>query len=241
MMRVFVGMETSGQLRNRFAARGHDVISCDLLPADDVPIYGLNRHLVGDVFVMLDRLRAARWWPDLAIFHPDCTYLTSSAEWAYGDADFDRYPGVGYHQRVKPETLVGADRRAARAAAVLDWGRIAALPVQQKIAENPARGALSTLFRKPDQTIHPHQFGDDASKATGLWLWGVDPIPLDPSRFVAPRVIDGLPRWANQTDTGQNRMSPGEDRWKDRSRTYDGIADAIAGHFPPAWEMRIAA
>ena len=240
-MRIFIGMETSGQIRNRFAARGHDVISCDLLPADDVPIYGLNRHLVGDVFLMLDRLRGAGWWPDLAIFHPDCTYLTSSAEWAYADPDFDRYPDVGYHLRVKPETLVGADRRAARAAAVRDWERIDALPVQQKIAENPARGALSTCFRKPDQTIHPHQFGDDASKATGLWLWGVDPIPLDARLFVAPRIVEGLPRWANQTDTGQNRMSPGEDRWKDRSRTYDGIADAITGHFPPAWEMRAAA
>jgi len=240
-VRVFVGMETSGQLRNRFAARGHDVVSCDLLPADDVPIYGLNRHLVGDVFVMLDRLRVAGWWPDLAIFHPDCTYLTSSAEWAYADPDFDRYPVVGYHQNVRSETLVGADRRVARAAAVLDWERIASLPIEHKIAENPARGALSTLFRKPDQTIHPHQFGDDASKATGLWFWNVESIEIDPTRFVAPRIFNGLPRWANQTDTGQNRMSPGADRWKDRSRTYDGIADAIAGHFPPAWGMRAAA
>lgn len=240
-MKVFIGMETSGQLRNRFAARGHDVISCDLLPADDIPIHAYNRHLVGDVFLVLERLRSIGWWPDLAIFHPDCTYLTSSAEWAYSDPDYERYPGVGYHQKVKPETLVGAARRAARDASLRDWERIDVLPIGQKMAENPARGALSTRFRKPDQVIHPHQFGDDASKATGLWLWGVDPLVLNPSRFVAPRMVNDLPRWANQTDSGQNRLSPGEDRWKDRSKTYDGIADAIVGHFPPAQAERLAA
>lgn len=243
-MRVFIGMETSGQLRNRFAARGHDVISCDLLPADDVPIYGLNRHLVGDVFSMLDRLRAAGWWPDLAIFHPDCTYLTVAAEWAYKDPDFDRYPGVGYHQRLQPGTLFGADRRAARLAAIRDWERIDALPIAQKIAENPAKGALSKAFRRPDVCIHPYMFGDDASKETGLWLWGVDQLVIPPEdQWVKStyRPATGKSYWSNQTDTGQNRVSPGEDRWKDRSRTYDGIADAVCGHFPPAWEMRMAA
>src|SRR5262245_1633604 len=112
MARAFIGMETSGALRRRLTAMGHDVISCDTLPAEDGAKAG--RHIMGDVFDTLADLRQQGWWPDGAIFHPTCTYLTISAEWAYKDPDYDRYPGVGYHQRVKEDTLVGAARRAAR-------------------------------------------------------------------------------------------------------------------------------
>lgn len=246
-MKIFIGMETSGQVRRRVAAMGHEVISCDLLPAiDDQPIIGT--HIVGDVFETLERLRAGGWWPDAALFHPECTYLTASAEWAYKDPDFDRYPGVGYHQRLKPGTLFGADRRAARVAALKDWARIDALPITRKIAENPAYGALSKGFRRPDQVVHPFQLGDDASKATGIWRWNAPALVIDPSAYVEPRLVCEnmhtfayglckcpqcgseryLPRWANQTDTGQNRLSPGADRWQKRSETYPGIADALA-------------
>lgn len=238
-MIVFIGMETSGKLRRRFQKLGIETYSCDLLPSDDggeEMVYSddslpLGRHLIGDVFQTLDNLKANDLWPEVAIFHPECTYLTNSAAWAYKDPDFERYPGVGYHQRIKPGTLVGADRRAARDAAIKDWKRIDALPIKRKIAENPAAGALSRHFRKPDQVIQPNWFGDDASKATGLWLWNVKQLTINPDLYVPPRwVCNGskrLPRWSNQTDTGQNRLSPGEHRWKERSRTYDGIADAI--------------
>lgn len=241
-MKIFVGMETSGQLRRRFAARGHDVTSCDILPADDrLPSFDLGnameiepgvRHIQGDVFDTLEQLWALDWWPDLAIFHPTCTYLTVAAEWAYKDPDFDRYPGVGYHQRLQPGTLFGADRRAARLAAVEDWKRIDALPIARKVAENPAKGALSKMFRRPDQCIHPYMLGDDASKETGLWLWGVDPmdLPLE-SDWVEPTLrANGKRYWANQTDNGQNRLSPGADRWQKRSETFPGIADALVDH-----------
>ncbi len=121
---VFVGMETSGQLRRRFQAAGYETYSCDRLPSEDggeEMAYGpgphgqlpMGRHMVGDVFQTLDHLAANDMQPALAVFHPDCTYLTNSAAWAYMDPDFAKYPGVGYHQRVKPETLVGAERRAA--------------------------------------------------------------------------------------------------------------------------------
>lgn len=109
-MRVFIGMETSGQLRRRFRANGHHVISCDLLPAED----NSPCHVIGDVFATLSELAAIGWIPDFGVFHPECTYHTLSAAWAFADPDYDRYPGVGYHQRVKPGTLVGAKRRAAR-------------------------------------------------------------------------------------------------------------------------------
>lgn len=236
-MKLFIGMETSGQVRRRSKAMGHDVISCDLLPsidgADRITIDAVHfggGHIRGDVFLALRTLAELGWWPDAALFHPDCTYLTVAAEWAYKDPDFSRYPGVGYHQRLKPGTLFGADRRAARTAAVKDWERIDALPIRRKIAENPARGALSKAFRPPEQRLHPYMLGDDASKETGLWLWNTEGVEIPPeSEWVAPTLRPtGKHYWANQTDTGQNRLSPGPDRWQERSKTFDGIADALA-------------
>jgi len=240
---VFIGMETSGALRRRFQALGHETYSADLLPSEDggeemahrdgLP---LGSHLVGDVFETLDNLWANDLWPDLGIFHPTCTFLTNSAEWAFADPDFERYPGVGYHQKVQPGTLVGAQRRAARLSALSDVRRIMALPIRRKAIENP-RGAIGTAIRKPDQTIQPNQFGDDASKATCLWLEEL--AKLRPTKRAEGRLVDdgrpqlglfgtGVERFSNQTDAGQNRLSPGEDRWKDRSRTFPGIANAMA-------------
>jgi hypothetical protein len=72
-------------------------------------------------------------------------------------------------------------------------------------------------------------FGDDASKATCLWL---DRLPaLLPTKRVEPRMVNGRPRWGNQTDGGQNKLLPGPDRWKERSKTWPGIADAIASQW----------
>lgn len=219
-MRVFIGMETSGALRSRFKAAGHDVCSVDILPAQDGDT---DDHVVGDVFEVLDDLRATGWWPDLAIFHPTCTYLTISAEWAYSDGP--------YHQKVKPETLVGAARRAAREAAIEDVRRIARLPIHRKAIENPI-GVLSSRFRRPDQVIQPHWFGDDASKATCLWLWNLP--ELKPTKRLPGRVVEWpkgsgkmVERWSNQTDSGQNRLPPSADRWKLRSDTFPGVADAF--------------
>lgn len=211
-------------LRRAFQMRGHETYSCDILPSEDggeEMVYSadrlpLGRHLVGDVFDTLENLWATDLWPDLAIFHPTCTYLTISAEWAYGDGP--------YHQKVKPETLVGAARREAREKALDDVSRIFALKIKRKCIENPI-GAISRI-RKPTQVIQPHWFGDDASKATCLWLDGL--MPLRGVNHVAPRYVNGKPRWANQTDNGQNRLSPSPERWKERSRTYTGIADAMA-------------
>jgi hypothetical protein len=103
-------METSGAVRSRLRAFGVDAWSCDLLPADD----GSPFHIQGDVFDV-----AGDDWA-WALFHPTCTYLTISAEWAYGDGP--------YHQKVKPETLVGAARREARERALADFRRLLDLP-----------------------------------------------------------------------------------------------------------------
>jgi len=227
---VFIGMETSGELRRRFQALGHETYSCDVLPSED----GGEGHIVGDVFDTLDDMWGNGLWPDLAIFHPSCTYLTGSAAWAFNDPDFVKYPGVGYHQKVKPDTLVGAARRTAREAALNDVREIMHLPIRRKVIENPI-GAIGTAIRRASQIIHPYDFGDDASKATCLWYVGKDAeplddmaLPIDPAKRFPPRIVNGRERWGNQTDSGQNRLSPGDHRWKDRSRTFPGVADAMA-------------
>jgi len=206
-MRVLIGCERFGILREAFRARGHDAYSCDLVAAAD----GSPFHYCRDVREVL----TLGW--DMAIFHPDCTFLTCSAEWAYGDGP--------YHQRVKPETLVGAARRHARQKAVAFVKELRSAPIPRIAIENP-RGHLSAAIGKPQQTVQPFQFGDDASKATCLWLTNL-PV-LVPTKPVAPRLVDGRPRWANQTDAGQNRLSPSPERAMLRAATYPGIARAMA-------------
>lgn len=235
-MRIFVGMETSGALRRAFDARGHHTISCDTLPPeDDAHTEGhLHRsaHWQGDVFEALQSLAGFGWRPDAAIFHPDCTFLTNSAAWAFTDGP--------YHQAVKPTTLVGGARRAAREDAISTVRLIASQDIPRIIIENPP-GSLSTRWRPPTQIVQPWMFGDDASKATCFWFVGkewetLEPpgLAIDPAQRCPGRMVEWprgsgkmVERWSNQTDSGQNRLTPGDDRWKHRARTYPGIAGAL--------------
>lgn len=234
MKKVLIGYSACPLTRAAFEAQGCSVWTCDLLPARD----GSPNHYQCDVWEVLGQ----DW--DMAVLHPMCTYLTVSAAWAYGDGP--------YHQKVKPETLVGAARRAARDEAVENFRRLLDLPFPVAI-ENPGSSFVSKAIRKPDQIIHPWHFGDDASKATGLWLNGLP--PLNHTEHAAPRLVcscghtsehlaadkygcpncegDGVvrPRWANQTDSGQNRLSPSATRWLERSATYPGIAAAMGAQW----------
>lgn len=222
-MRIVIGCESSGRVRDEFNALGHDAWSCDLLPCKTG-----GKHLQCDVLTVLDR----DW--DIGIFHPTCTYLTVSAAWAFSDPDFVRYPGVGYHQRLKTGTLFGAARREARQRAVDFVFAIRDSGIPRLGFENPV-GSLSSLWREPDQTIQPYEFGEDASKRTCLWLIGL-PLLRPTKRFhgrlvVDPRTGKTVERWSNQTDSGQNRLSPSDDRWSERSVTYAGIANAMASQW----------
>jgi hypothetical protein len=207
-MRVLIGCEHSGVVRRAFRKRGHNAWSCDLLPASD----GGEHHIQLDVLGVLDR----DW--DLAIFHPDCTYLTGSAAWAFYDGPF---PG----KTILPGTLVGAARRAAREEAVGFVKTLLAAPIAKIALENPV-GFLSRAVGKPTQVIQPYWFGDDASKRTCLWMKGLP--KLVPTHQVLPRMVGHLPRWGNQTDSGQNKLGPSSDRWALRAKTYQGIANAFA-------------
>jgi hypothetical protein len=161
----------------------------------------LGDHYQCDVLTILDH----DW--DLMIAHPPCTYLCAS--------------GLHWNKR-RPE-------RAQQTEDALDFVRqLLDAPIARIALENPI-GCISTRIRKPDQTIQPHQFGHDASKATCLWLKGL-PI-LTPTNHITPRQVNGRKRWGNQTDSGQNKLPPSADRWKIRSETYKGIADAMANQW----------
>lgn len=207
-MKVLVACEYSGRVRDAFLKAGHDAMSCDLLPTESP-----GPHYQGDVLEIL-----GDGW-DMVIAHPACTYLTCSAEWAYGDGP--------YHQKVKPGTLVGQARRDARDEAI-EFVKKLWDSAEKVVIENPV-GCLSTRWREPDQIIQPYEYGDDGSKKTCLWLKNVD--PLVPTGLYPPRLAKSgkgyALRWGNQTDSGQNRESPSEDRWKVRSTTWQGWADAM--------------
>ena len=228
---VLVGCEESQAVTIELRKRNINAFSCDLKPCSGGhPEW----HLQMDVF---EAIKLRKW--DGGIFFPDCTYLTISAEWAYTDGP--------YHQKVKPGTLVGAVRREAREKAIEFAQRLFNSGISKIAMENPV-GVLSSRFRKPDQIIQPYEFGDDASKKTCLWLKGLP--TLKPTDYIEGRLVCcdmemdealgkyGCPncegeniakrRWGNQTNSGQNKLSPGEKRAELRSKTYPGIARAMA-------------
>jgi len=209
-MKVLIACEYSGRVRDAFIARGHDATSCDLLPTESP-----GPHHQGDVLPLL----GYRW--DLVIAHPPCTYLTCAGEWAFKDD-----PG----KKLKPGTLFGAERRQAREDALEFVTRLWEANSPRVCIENPV-GVITKRLPAlgTPQYIHPHQFGEDASKKTGLWMRGLP--PLVPTSNYPPRIVNGKRRWGNQTDSGQNKLAPSDDRWKLRSYTYQGIADAMAGQW----------
>ena len=179
-MRVLVACEYSGRVRDAFAARGHDAVSCDLLPTERP-----GPHYLGPVEDVL-----ADGW-DLMIAHPPCTHLAVSG---------------ARHFAAKR-----ADGRQQAALAFVQM--LMDAPIERLCIENPV-SIISTQIRKPDQIIQPWQFGHGEVKATCLWLSNLP--KLTPTNCVAgrePRVF---------------RMAPGPNRWKDRSRTFQGVADAMA-------------
>ena len=157
-----------------------------------------KHHITGDVEQILND-----GW-DLMLAFPPCTYLCSS--------------GLHWNKRVE-----GREKKTEEA---LEFVRLLLnAPVNKIALENPV-GRIGTAIRKADQSIHPYMFGDDASKRTCLWLKNL-PL-LKSTDYIEPRMIDGKARWSNQTDSGQNKLPPSKDRWKKRSETYQGIADAMA-------------
>jgi hypothetical protein len=191
VVRVLIACEYSGTIRDAFIAKGHDAISCDLLPTDKP-----GPHYQGDVFDIIND------GFDLMIAHPPCTYLTVSAnKWLK-----DQPPR-------KSGTLVGEERRNAREESIAFVMALQNCGIKKIAIENPI-GCLSSRWRKPDQVIQPWQFGHGETKATCLWLTG---LPL----LRPTKIVDGR-------EQRLHRLPKTDDRWKIRSKTFQGIADAMA-------------
>lgn len=189
-MKVLVRCEFSRIVARAFEKKGHDVTSCDFLPAEQP-----GKHYQGDVRDILYQ----EW--DLGIFFPDCTYVCSS--------------GIHWNKRVPGRSIKTAQ-------ALSFFNLLLNLHINKIAIENPI-GVVNTRLRKPDQIIQPFQFGHAESKATCLWLKNLP--PLGPTNILQ-KPERGY--WDNQTPSGQNKLGPGIDRAKNRSRTYTGIADAMA-------------
>lgn len=195
-MKVLVACEYSGAVRDAFIARGHEALSCDLLPTDSP-----GPHYQGDVTDIIND-----GW-DLMVAHPPCTYLSVS--------------GMHWTTRGLRDPKLTED--------ALDFVKLLLnAPIERIALENPV-SVISSRIRKPDQIITPYMFGHDASKKTCLWLKNLP--PLKSTLMVEPRIVDGKKRWGNQTDSGQNKLAPSADRWKIRSETYRGIAEAMASQW----------
>lgn len=201
-MRVLIACEFSGIVREAFAARGHDAWSCDLIESERP-----GQHLIMDNDMHLkDTVYRGRW--DLLIAHPPCTRLCNSVWWY-----------------IKRHGLYEEVRQAA-----IFFNMLLNAPVKRKGLENPIMNREAKKYiRQQNQLIQPYNFGEDASKATCLWLEGLP--PLVHTGYYPPRVVDGKKRWGNQTDGGWNKLPPDEDRGKDRSRTFHGIAAAMAAQW----------
>jgi hypothetical protein len=218
-LRVLVACEFSGTVRDAFTALGHDAMSCDLLPSETP-----GPHHEGDV---RDLLTPGRW--DLMIAHPPCTYLSvSGMHWTRRGL---RDPKLTEDALAFVRLLLGA-------------------PVPHIALENPV-SIISSRVRKPDQIIQPWMFGHDASKKTCLWLKGLP--ALKATEYIEGRLVCcgmvlpesvrkyGCPnccgdniarrRWGNQCDSGQNKLPPSSNRWKERSRTFPGVGKAMAAQW----------
>lgn len=186
-MNVLVACEFSGRVRDAFIRRGHDAVSCDLLPSDtDGP------HLQCDI----RNLDLSRY--DLLVAHPPCTHLAVS--------------GARYFK--------GKERQQQEALDFVQY--LLDAPVHRICLENPV-SIISSRIRKPDQIVQPWMFGHPEAKKTCLWL---KDLPLLKPTHILPLPKSG--RWENQTPSGQNKLGPSPNRWKERSRTYQGLADALA-------------
>jgi hypothetical protein len=198
-MRVLVACEYSGKVRDAFTRAGHIAMSCDMLDTE-----APGAHYKGDVRDVLHD-----GW-DLMIAHPPCTRLTNS--------------GVRW-LKVPPPGKTLEQMWADLESAAEFYKLLRDAPIPRKAIENPimhcyARERIAIGFR---QVVQPWWFGEKALKATGLELIGLPPL-VATNKLTPPK--SGTPE--HKAWSKVHLASPGPDRWKDRSRTYGGIAQAMA-------------
>jgi hypothetical protein len=202
-MRVLVACEESQAVTTELRALGHEAYSCDILPCSGAHP---EWHLEQDVLPLLDQ----QW--DMIIAFPPCTHLAVS-----GAAWFEQKRKDGRQQQ-------GVDF-------FMRFATILPSKCPRVAIENPV-GIMSRVWRKPDQVIQPYMFGDPYSKKTCLWLRGL-PL-LEPTNVVEPgeRVVFGSGKSMDKWYADLWKLPPAE-RAKARSKTFPGIARAMAEQWAP--------
>ena len=217
-MNVLVACEESQTVCKAFRERGHRAFSCDLVPCSgghpEWHIQGDALQLINGncTFVTADththtHTQAGPW--DLLIAHPPCTYLTVT-----GNSWFN----------IEKYGAKAIKRAQLRQEAFEFFMKFVNAKCDRIAIENPI-GFVSSYYKKPTQVIQPYQFGEDARKATCLWLKNLP--PLKPTKIINYTVV----KTGHGTDSPWHAYTwnlPPAERARARSKTFPGIANAMA-------------
>ena len=209
-MKILVACEESQAVTIAFRNRGHEAYSCDI---QDCSGGHPEWHIKGDVSEQLKK----EW--DMIIAFPPCTYLTVTGNKWMKPEFKDRFP----------------TRQKDREDAINFFKMFTKNKCLKIVIENPI-GIMSTEYRKPDQIIQPYYFGDEAQKTTCLWLKGVPPLqhyPEDTLFHKKTHVSKGEFFTFKSGNKGAKWYYeiPKEKRAKERSKTFPGIAAAMAAQW----------
>jgi len=198
-MNVLVACEFSGIVRDAFIAKGHNAVSCDLIPSDKP-----GPHIQGNILDLL----GTYWVPtgyllgdipskfDLLIAFPPCKYLCNG-----GNNWLNRRPDLKWRENRQP--------------AAEFFMKFINAPIKKIAVENPI-GYMSSFYRKPDQIIHPYMFGHPVRKDTCLWLKNLP-------KLIPTNIIE--PPYKKWDFSSTERHKNGRDI---KAITFQGIADAMA-------------
>ena len=228
-MKILVACEESQAITKELRKLGHDAYSCDLLPCSGGhPEWHFNMDVFkviknrGGLLQTGGEIKIKGNW-EMMIAHPPCTFLAvSGARWYYHPDD-NTLPFI--QRRPHPKFL---NRAKDREEAIDFFKKLFEAPIEKIAIENPV-GIISTRYKKPQQIVHPYQFGDEASKATCLWLKNL-PL-LEPTNVVGKgeRVVlssgKSLPKWYSDALT---KSKTADERRTMRSKTFEGMATAMA-------------
>lgn len=193
-MKILVACEYSGTVRDAFIKRGHDAISCDLLPTDKP-----GPHIQGDCIPVIKQ-----GW-DIIIMHPPCTALTVAGNSTYGEGQ------PKYSERLKAVAWTVELWNLAK-----EHARIGVC-MENPVGVLPRMGGI-----KPAHYVQPWMFGHMEQKKTGLWLDRLPPL------VATNDVYEQMMLLPKRERERLHYLPPSPDRWKIRSATYQGIADAMA-------------
>ena len=199
-MKILIACEESQAVCIEFRKRGHEAFSCDILPCSGGK---LEWHIQDDVLKHLNE-----GW-DMMIAHPPCTYLSY----------------VGMRHWNKP------GRAEKREEAMKFFMSLINAPIEKICVENPL-GYPSKVYRKPDETIHPYYFGEPFQKRTCLWLKNLPLLKWDKEKVVKPEplyILKGKKGFGKKIHwvEGISGLRK-EERQRARSKTFQGIAEAMA-------------